>query len=67
MFDPAGAHWLRQLALGMTLAMAWSDVVQADETVFEELSFLENPAAGWSQEPFLTADKHSLLDVMDDS
>ena len=61
MFDPAGAHWLRQLALGMTLAMAWSDVVQADETVFEELSFLENPAAGWSQEPFLTADKHSLL------
>ena len=61
MFDPAGAHWLRQLALGMTLAMAWSDVVQADETVFEELSFLENPAAGLAQEPFLTADKHSLL------
>ena len=34
------AHWLRQLALGMTLAMAWPDVAQADATVFEELSFL---------------------------
>ena len=61
MFNPAETHWLRQLGLGVTLAMAWSGVVHADGTIFEELSAFESPASGWSQEPFLTADKNSLL------